>query len=102
MRKILKRLNIPYEVVHVQANSHAGYYPNATPVLIKLIFNKESGKIYGAQALGRDGVDKRIDVIATAMKANLTVIDFTRFRIIICPAVFFCKRSSKHGGVCCK
>ncbi len=42
--KILKRLNIPYEVVHVQANSHAGYYPNATPVLIKLIFNKESGK----------------------------------------------------------
>ena len=44
-------------------------------MLIKLIFNKESGKIYGAQALGRDGVDKRIDVIATAMKANLTVID---------------------------
>ena len=70
--KILKRLNIPYEVVHVQANSHAGYYPNATPVLIKLIFNKDSGKIYGAQALGRDGVDKRMDVIA--MKANLTVI----------------------------
>ncbi|PFR17956.1 CoA-disulfide reductase [Bacillus cereus] len=83
--KILKRLNIPYEVVHVQANSHAGYYPNATPVLIKLIFNKESGKIYGAQALGRDGVDKRIDVIATAMKANLTVIDLPDLELSYAP-----------------
>ena len=82
--KILKRLNIPYEVVHVQANSHAGYYPNATPVLIKLIFNKESGKIYGAQALGRDG-DKRIDVIATAMKANLTVIDLPDLELSYAP-----------------
>ncbi|PHA69679.1 CoA-disulfide reductase [Bacillus toyonensis] len=83
--KILKRLNIPYEVVHVQANSHAGYYPNATPVLIKLIFNEESGKIYGAQALGRDGVDKRIDVIATAMKANLTVIDLPDLELSYAP-----------------
>ncbi|MDA1524410.1 CoA-disulfide reductase [Bacillus cereus] len=83
--KILKRLNIPYEVVHVQANSHAGYYPNATPVLIKLIFNKDSGKIYGAQALGRDGVDKRMDVIATAIKANLTVLDLPDLELSYAP-----------------
>ena len=53
-------------------------------MLIKLIFNKESGKI-GAQALGRDGVDKRIDVIATAMKANLTVIDLPDLELSYAP-----------------
>lgn len=46
--KILKRLNIPYEVVHVQANSHAGYYPNATPVLIKLILIKKAENLWSA------------------------------------------------------
>ncbi|WP_017153182.1 CoA-disulfide reductase [Bacillus bingmayongensis] len=83
--KVLQRLNIPYEVVHVQANSHAGYYPNAYPVLLKLIFNKESGEIYGAQAVGRDGVDKRIDVIATAMKAKLKVMDLPDLELAYAP-----------------
>ncbi|MBC6974951.1 CoA-disulfide reductase [Bacillus sp. Xin] len=83
--KVLQRLNIPYEVVHVQANSHAGYYPNAHPVLLKLIFNKESGEIYGAQAVGRDGVDKRIDVIATAMKAKLKALDLPDLELAYAP-----------------
>ncbi|PEY30131.1 CoA-disulfide reductase [Bacillus cereus] len=83
--KVLQRLNIPYEVVHVQANSHAGYYPNAYPVLLKLIFNKESGEIYGAQAVGRDGVDKRIDVIATAMKAHLKAMDLPDLELAYAP-----------------
>ncbi|EOP60706.1 MULTISPECIES: CoA-disulfide reductase [Bacillus] len=83
--KVLQRLNIPYEVVHVQANSHAGYYPNAYPILLKLLFNKESGEIYGAQAVGRDGVDKRIDVIATAMKAKLKVMDLPDLELAYAP-----------------
>ncbi|MEY8350074.1 CoA-disulfide reductase [Bacillus cereus] len=83
--KVLQHLNIPYEVVHVQANSHAGYYPNAYPVLLKLIFNKGSGEIYGAQAVGRDGVDKRIDVIATAMKAHLKVMDLPDLELAYAP-----------------
>lgn len=83
--KVLQRLGIPYEVVHVQANSHAGYYPHAYPILLKLIFNKESGKIYGAQAVGRDGVDKRIDVIATAMKAKLNVMDLPDLELSYAP-----------------
>ena len=70
-------------------------------MLIKLIFNK-SGKIYGAQALGRDGVDKRIDVIAAAMKANLTVIDLPDLELSYAPPYSLCKRPSKHGGVCGK
>ncbi|MDM5187219.1 CoA-disulfide reductase [Bacillus sp. DX4.1] len=83
--KVLRRLNIPYEVVHVQANSHAGYYPNAYPILLKLIFNKETGEIYGVQAVGRDGVDKRIDVIATAMKAKLKVMDLPDLELAYAP-----------------
>ncbi|PGZ95274.1 CoA-disulfide reductase [Bacillus pseudomycoides] len=83
--KVLQRLEIPYEVVHVQANSHAGYYPNAYPILLKLIFNKETGEIHGAQAVGRDGVDKRIDVIATAMKAKLKVMDLPDLELAYAP-----------------
>ncbi|MDM5153549.1 CoA-disulfide reductase [Bacillus sp. DX1.1] len=83
--KVLKHLGIPYEVVHVQANSHAGYYPNAYPVLLKLIFNKETGEMYGAQGIGRDGVDKRIDVIATAMKAKLKVMDLPDLELAYAP-----------------
>ncbi|MGG0240746.1 CoA-disulfide reductase [Bacillus rhizoplanae] len=83
--KVLQRLEIPYEVVHVQANSHAGYYPNAYPILLKLIFNKETGEIYGAQAVGRDGVDKRIDVIATAIKAKLKVMDLPELELAYAP-----------------
>ena len=60
-----------YEKVILTQNSHAGYYPNATAMTLKLIFEKESFKILGAQIVGYDGVDKRIDVIATAIRAGL-------------------------------
>lgn len=73
--KILKRLGIDYEVVHIHPNSSAGYYPGAFPIAYKMIFDKKTGKIYGAQGVGIEGVEKRIDVLATAIKANLTVLD---------------------------
>lgn len=73
--KILKRLGIDYEVVHIHPNSSAGYYPGAFPIAYKMIFDKKTGKIYGAQGVGIEGVEKRIDVLATAIKANLTVFD---------------------------
>ncbi len=83
--KILKRQGVPYEVVHVTPNSHAGYYPGAAQLNLKLIFDKETGRIYGAQAVGKDGVDKRIDVIATAIKGNMTVIDLPDIEIAYAP-----------------
>lgn len=73
--KILNRLGIDYEVVHIHPNSSAGYYPGSFPIAYKMIFDKETGKIYGAQGVGIEGVEKRIDVLATAIKANLTVFD---------------------------
>ncbi|WP_042351529.1 CoA-disulfide reductase [Bacillus massiliigorillae] len=83
--KTLKRVGIPCEVIHIHPNSHAGYYPGATPVSLKLIFDKKTGKIFGAQAVGRDGVDKRIDVIATAIKGNLTVMDLPDLELSYAP-----------------
>ncbi len=60
-----------YEKVILTQNSHAGYYPNATAMTVKLIFEKETYKILGSQIVGYDGVDKRIDVIATAIRAGI-------------------------------
>ncbi|WP_025026113.1 CoA-disulfide reductase [Caldalkalibacillus mannanilyticus] len=83
--KTLKRAGTPYEVVHIHPNSHAGYYPGAAPLTLKLIFDKETGKIFGAQAVGADGVDKRIDVIATAIKGGLLVEDLTNLELSYAP-----------------
>ena len=66
-----KANGIEYEKVILTQNSHAGYYPNATAMTIKLIFEKSTYKILGAQIVGYDGVDKRIDVIATAIRAGM-------------------------------
>ena len=63
---------IEYEKVILTQNSHAGYYPNATAMTVKLLFEKGTYKILGAQIVGYDGVDKRIDVIATAIRAGMT------------------------------
>lgn len=82
--KVLKRNNIPYMVATVNRNSHAGYYPGATPLTLKLIFNKE-GDILGAQGIGYKGVDKRIDIIATAIKGNLKVWDLQEVEVAYAP-----------------
>lgn len=66
-----KAIGIEYEKVILTQNSHAGYYPNATAMTVKLLFEKETYKILGAQIVGYDGVDKRIDVIATAIRAGM-------------------------------
>lgn len=82
--RTLKRLNIPYKVIYVHPASHASYYPDALPMTLKLIFNAE-GKILGAQAIGYDGVDKRIDVIAATMRLGGTVYDLTELELSYAP-----------------
>lgn len=76
--KRLKQLEIPYASSFTQSSSHAGYYPNALPIYIKLTFDPKTGKLYGAQCVGYDGVDKRIDQIALLIKHNGTVFDLTK------------------------
>lgn len=74
-----------YEVVYINQNHHAGYYPGATPMVIKMIFSHDGQKIYGAQIVGREGVDKRIDVLATTIRLNGTVHDLTQLELAYAP-----------------
>ncbi len=82
--RTLQRNNIPYKVIYVYPQSHASYYPGAMPITMKLIFNDE-GKILGAQAMGYEGIDKRIDDIATVMRLNGTVTDLTELELCYAP-----------------
>ncbi len=83
--KSLRRNEIPYKTVHIHPASHASYYPGAFPISLKLLFNPETGHILGAQAVGIEGAEKRIDVIATAIKGNLTVFDLQNLELSYAP-----------------
>lgn len=83
--KTLKRNQIPYLKTYLYGNSHAEYYPEAFPLMIKLLFAPDDGKILGAQVIGLDGVDKRIDVISTAIKFNKTVQDLVELELSYAP-----------------
>ena len=83
--RILRINGLPYRVIHVSGKDHAGYYPGATDVTLKLLFEPTSGKIYGAQGVGKKGVDKRIDILATAIKGNLTIFDLPELEFTYAP-----------------
>ena len=83
--KRLKQFNIPYQSSHTHSASHAGYYPESAPLSIKLTFDPETGKLYGAQCVGYDGVDKRIDQIALLIKSGGSVFDLMRLEHAYAP-----------------
>ncbi|MDD2459191.1 MAG: FAD-dependent oxidoreductase, partial [Eubacteriales bacterium] len=83
--KQLKRDQTPYEKVYVHPLNHAGYYPGGTQMSLKLLFDPASGKILGGQAVGFDGVEKRIDVLATAQRLGATVADLEKLELTYAP-----------------
>ncbi len=83
--KFLKKHDIPYLVSYTHSGSHAGYYPGATSTSIKLIFSPAKGKVLGAQIVGKKGVDKRIDIFATAIRAKMTVFDLEELELAYAP-----------------
>ncbi|HEX7510873.1 MAG TPA: FAD-dependent oxidoreductase, partial [Chitinivibrionales bacterium] len=83
--KNAKRWNIPYIKSYTHGSSHAGYYPGAFPLSVKILFEPATGKLLGAQIIGKDGVDKRIDVLATALRHNLTVFDLAELELAYAP-----------------
>ncbi|ANS85282.1 FAD-dependent oxidoreductase [Vibrio scophthalmi] len=83
--KQLKREGIAYEKVFVHTASHASYYPGAETVSFKLLFEPTTGKILGAQAAGKDGVDKRIDIMAVAQRAGMTVEQLQHLELTYAP-----------------
>lgn len=80
-----KAAGLEYDKVYAYTTSHAAYYPGASNMCIKLLFKKTDGRVLGAQIVGFDGVDKRCDVLATAIRANITVYDLTQLELCYAP-----------------
>lgn len=83
--KTLRRLGLPHRKVYVHPAHHAGYYPGAEGMTLKILFDPASGRILGAQAVGGAGVDKRIDVLAVAIQAGMTVFDLEEMELCYAP-----------------
>ncbi|HHT80122.1 MAG TPA: FAD-dependent oxidoreductase [Spirochaetales bacterium] len=83
--KALKKANLPYKEAVTHAASHAGYYPNASQLTIKVLYHPETGKLWGAQAVGYDGIDKRIDVISAFIGKEGTIADLAEFEQAYAP-----------------
>ena len=83
--KKLRALGKEFTEIHTHPNSHATYYPGATQFSLKLIFDPKSGEIFGAQGVGRDGVDKRIDVISTSIRAGITAPELADLELAYAP-----------------
>lgn len=89
---------IPHQSIHIHPGNHAGYYPGATRVDLKVVFDPETGKILGAQAAGESGADKRIDVLATAIYAGLTVDDLMDLELAYAPQFGSAKDAINMAG----
>ncbi|MBN1758519.1 MAG: FAD-dependent oxidoreductase [Chitinispirillaceae bacterium] len=83
--KNARKLGIPYLKSYTHSSSHASYYPGATTMSVKLLFAPDTGRVLGAQIIGEEGVDKRIDVFATAVRHRLTVSDLTELELSYAP-----------------
>jgi NADPH-dependent 2,4-dienoyl-CoA reductase/sulfur reductase-like enzyme/peroxiredoxin family protein/rhodanese-related sulfurtransferase/TusA-related sulfurtransferase len=96
--KAAKRAGIAFEKVYVHPSSHASYYPGAAPLSIKMLFDPLSGKVLGAQAVGSDGVDKRIDILAVAIRAGMTVFDLENLELSYAPPFGSAKDPVNYAG----
>ncbi len=83
--KKLQRAGRPFRKVYVHASNHAGYFPGAEPIALKILFDPKDGQLLGAQGVGREGVDKRIDVLALAIQAEMSVFDLEEAELAYAP-----------------
>lgn len=98
--KVLTRLgDTDFEKIYIYPNSHAGYYPGAKMLAMKVIFRKSDGRILGAQALGLDGVDKRIDAIAMAIQMGGTIYDLEEAELCYAPQFGSAKAPVNFAGM---
>ncbi|MBI1325924.1 CoA-disulfide reductase [bacterium] len=96
--KSLRRIGKPFERVYVHPTNHAGYYPGAERIHMKLLFEPGTGRILGAQGVGKAGVDKRIDVIAMAIQAGMTVFDLEESELCYAPQFGSAKDAVNMAG----
>jgi NADPH-dependent 2,4-dienoyl-CoA reductase/sulfur reductase-like enzyme/rhodanese-related sulfurtransferase len=95
---LAKKLSIPHEIIHLHPSSHAGYFPGAERVSLKVLYNPNTGQILGAQAVGLDGIDKRIDILATCIYASLTIQDLMNLELAYAPAFGSAKDAINQTG----
>ncbi|MDD4832505.1 MAG: DsrE/DsrF/DrsH-like family protein [Clostridia bacterium] len=81
----LKQKNIGFTAIHAHRANHAGYYPNSSNIALKMLYDEKTGKIFGAQAVGREGTEKRIDVLSTVMRLNGTAYDLSDLELCYAP-----------------
>jgi NADPH-dependent 2,4-dienoyl-CoA reductase/sulfur reductase-like enzyme/rhodanese-related sulfurtransferase len=96
--KTLRRINKPFRAIYVHPAHHAGYYPGAEQMVLKLLFDPADGRILGAQAVGGAGVDKRIDVLAMAVQARMTVFDLEEAELCYAPQFGSAKDAVNMAG----
>ncbi len=92
------KFGIACEKVYIHPASHAGYFPGAAPLTLKLLFSPTDGKVLGAQAIGTDGVDKRIDVLAVAIRAGMSVYDLQDLELSYAPPYGSAKDPVNYAG----
>jgi len=98
--KALKRLgDSDYEKIYLYPNSHAGYYPGAKPIAMKVLFRKSDGRLLGAQALGEDNVDKRISALAVAIQMGATIYDLEEAELCYAPPFGSAKDPLNFAGM---
>ena len=98
--KMLKGMGeTDYEKIYLYPNSHAGYYPGAKPIAMKVIFRKSDGRLLGAQALGEDNVDKRISAMAAMMQMGATIYDLEEAELCYAPAYGSAKDPVNFAGM---
>jgi NADPH-dependent 2,4-dienoyl-CoA reductase/sulfur reductase-like enzyme/rhodanese-related sulfurtransferase len=98
--KTLERLgDTDFEKIYIYPNSHAGYYPGARPIAMKVLFRKSDGRVLGAQAVGEDGVDKRISDIALAIQLGATVYDLEQVELCYSPPFGSAKDPINFAGM---
>ncbi len=96
--KLLRTRGLPFEKVYIHPANHATYYPGAAPVSLKLLFDPRDGRLLGAQAVGTEGIDKRIDVLATAIRAGMTVFDLEHLELSYAPPYGSAKDPVNYAG----
>nr|WP_280842317.1 FAD-dependent oxidoreductase [Kocuria subflava] len=98
-RAALEAAGITYRTMHLHPNNHAGYFPGATPVHLVIHFHHDDGRLLGAQATGQDGVDKRIDVLATAIRAGMSVEELIDLDLAYAPPYGSAKDPLNFAGM---
>jgi NADPH-dependent 2,4-dienoyl-CoA reductase/sulfur reductase-like enzyme/rhodanese-related sulfurtransferase len=98
-KALVRSGNTDYEKIYLYPNSHAGYYPGAKPIAMKVLFRKSDGRLLGAQALGEDNVDKRISALAMAIQLGATIYDLEEAELCYAPPFGSAKDPVNFAGM---